>query len=446
MKKYFIIAAAAVVAMAACSKTEIEQNSANNKKIGFEVANYALQTKAQGEEKALTNAEDGIYQFHTYACQFPELGDPVNFMDVDIFPWNVTTENNSVTRTQVTKDNDENYTITEWAPEYDYFWPKTGYVNFYSYAGTHSPDNNKPATANGMKDLTLTYTGAEIASTSNILVSNAALHFNYEAYNKATYQKDDSENSGHMTTGVPTLFRHQLAKVKVDVKIQTDPSKVSPNTIWKVQVLDNYSINSVDEHSYIIPIKKGTLVLTNNDGLEATATKNITTQAWTPQSGTGIVDGWAPATPAAATTENIQLHQETVLTMPENAYESKKTENNAVVTAVEELLAFRSVMPQETDNVGFKLIYKVQALHGDTVFMEEIRTVGIGAHADIHDLTGSIAEWNANKKITYHIIIDPVSNKVTFDPAVEDYDTVEANANDVININEGGIVPTPSNP
>ena len=60
--------------------------------------------------------------------------------------------------------------------------------------------------------------------------------------------------------------------------------------------------------------------------------------------------------------------------------------------------------------------------------------------ADIHDLTGSLAQWESNKKITYHIIIDPVSEKVTFDPAVEDYDAVEANADDVININNGGIV------
>ena len=76
--------------------------------------------------------------------------------------------------------------------------------------------------------------------------------------------------------------------------------------------------------------------------------------------------------------------------------------------------------------------------------MEEIRTVGVVLNgdtaADIHDLTGSIAQWESNKKITYHIIIDPVSEKVTFDPAVETYDEVEANAPDVINIDNGGIV------
>jgi hypothetical protein len=101
-------------------------------------------------------------------------------------------------------------------------------------------------------------------------------------------------------------------------------------------------------------------------------------------------------------------------------------------------------MPQLTDNIAFQLIYKVQGFHGSTKFMEEIRTVGITVNGDnaedIHNLTGSIASWESNKKITYHIIIDPATDKVTFDPAVEAYDEVEANASDVINIDNNGIV------
>ena len=84
MKKYFFIAVAAVAAMAACTKSELDTTSAPEQKIGFEVANYSRQTKAN---VALTNAEDGLYQFHTYAYQFPKLGDAVEFMNTDIFAW-----------------------------------------------------------------------------------------------------------------------------------------------------------------------------------------------------------------------------------------------------------------------------------------------------------------------------------------------------------------------
>ena len=45
MKKYFIIAVAALVASAACTKVETFDNTPG-KKISFQVGNYAAQTKA----------------------------------------------------------------------------------------------------------------------------------------------------------------------------------------------------------------------------------------------------------------------------------------------------------------------------------------------------------------------------------------------------------------
>ncbi|MBQ9548069.1 MAG: hypothetical protein IJV01_02785 [Bacteroidales bacterium] len=426
MKKFFIFAAAAVVAMAACSKNELNLDSVPNKKIGFEVANYPGQTRAN---VALTNAEDGIYEFHTYAYQFPKQGDAVEFMNTDIFAWD-----NAATPQKVTSGTG----IYMWAPENDYYWPKTGYINFYSYAGTQAPAESVSA---DKKTVTLTYANKTIASTDNFMVADAALRFNS---NQETYAVDGTEGSGHVTTGVPTLFRHLLAKLYVDVKIQIPAAKVSANTIWKVQVLDGFDFDGDSsiadgEKSLIIPVNKGTLTLTNADALAADAALNTTTQQWTRKADyttegtpdTDVVSGWKPGD----TNENVQLSQATVLTLPVSATES---------TAIEQLLDWRTVMPQLTDNVALQLVYKVQALHGDTVFMEEIRTVGVvlngDSAADIHDLTGSLAQWESNKKITYHIIIDPVSEKVTFDPAVEAYDAVEANADDVININNNGIV------
>lgn len=414
MKKFFFIAAA-VVAMAACTKTEVQFNeTADSNKIGFEVANYAAQTKAN---VALTNADDALYQFHTYAYQFPKLGNAVEFMNTDIFAWD-----NATPAAKVTSGTN----IYSWAPENDYYWPKTGYINFYSYAGTQAPAESVSA---DKKTVTLAYENKTIASTDNFMVADAALRFNA---NQETYKVDGTEGSAHVTKGVPTLFRHMLAKLKMDVKIQIPADKVSANTIWKVEILDGYDIDGNStiadaEKSQIYPVNKGTLTLTNADALAADAALNTTTQQWNrTQTGADVVSGWKPGD----TNELIQLHQESVLTLPVNT----------LTTDPVQLLAWRTVMPQLTENVAFKLIYKVQALHGTDVFMEEIRTVGIDAAADLHDLIGSIAQWESNKKITYHIIIDPVSEKVTFDPAVEAYDEVEANANNVINIDNGGLV------
>ena len=422
MKKYFIIAAAAVVAMAACSKNEVEFNAtSDSNKIGFEVANYAAQTKAGNV--ALTNAEDGLYQFHTYAYQFPKLGDAVEFMNDDVFAWD-----NATTPAKVTTGTG----IYKWATENDYFWPKTGYINFYSYAGTQAPAET---VSTDKKTVTLSYTEKTIAATDNILVADAALRFNA---NQETYKVDGTESSAHVTKGVPTLFRHMLAKLYMDVKIQIPEEKKSANTIWKVEVLDEYDIDGNStvadgEKSQIYPVNKGTLTLENVDALAADAPLNTTEQQWTrTQTGNDVVSGWKPDD----SNELIQLHQESVLTLPVNT----------LTTDPVQLLAWRTVMPQLTENVAFKLIYKVQAFHGETKFMEEIRTVGIDVAADLHDLMKgastnySIDKWESNKKITYHIIIDPVTEKVTFDPAVEDYDAVEANADDFINIDPNGIV------
>ena len=412
MKKFFFIAAA-VVAMAACSKTEVQFNeTADSNKIGFEVANYAAQTKA--DPLALTNADDKLYEFHTYVYQFPKLGDAVEFMNDNVYAWD-----NAATPAKVTTGT----SIYKWATEDDYYWPKTGYINFYSYAGTQAPAETVSA---DKKTVTLKYEDKTIAATDNFMVADAALRFNA---NQETYQVDGTEGSAHVTKGVPTLFRHMLAKLKMDVKIQIPAEKKSANTIWKVQVLDEYNINGNNEKSQIYPVNKGTLTLTNADALAADAALNTTQQQWTrTETGANVVSGWKPGD----TNELIQLHQDNVLTLPANAIVSDGDP--------QQLLAWRTVMPQLTENVAFKLIYKVQALHGSTVFMEEIRTVGIDATADLHDLTGSVAQWESNKKITYHIIIDPVSEKVTFDPAVEVYDEIEANASNVINIINGGIV------
>lgn len=385
MKKYFILAVAALAASAACTKVETEFNVSDpGNKIAFEVANYAAQTKA---ETSLATGEDGLYSFHTYATQFPEIGTAVLFMSNE----EIKAYDNS--NTVVTSGSD----IYTWAPAVDYFWPKTGYINFYSYAGTINP---AVAFSDNKKTATFTYADKTIGPNDNILVADAALHFNT---NKEVYKKD------HVSGGVPTLFHHQLAKIIVDVEARTTDAKKSANTIWKVQVLKARDATHV---STISPINKGSLALTSTDASSAAETK-----PWTKDNDDATnISGWVPGTDK----ETIELNDSKVLTI--NANETSSGTPDVI-------LAARSVMPQLTSGVDFKLTYRVQALHGSTVFMEEIRTVGIDAAAVIGSLANTVPSWKANQKITYHIIIDPVSEKVTFDPAVEEWEKEEGNIN-----------------
>ena len=420
MKKYFIFAAAAVVAMAACSKVEEDFNlTSPNNKIGFEVAKYTrqIQTKAN----AIT--DEAIYSFHTVANQFPTVGSPVVFMDVDILPWHV----EGSTRTQVTAPaaNETLPLINVWAPSDDYFWPKTGWINFYSYAGTHAPTVGNAAA--DKKTVTFTYTDAVINANSNILVADAALHYGRANSQTETHQVDNSETAGHVTKGVPTIFRHQLAKLIIDVEARTTAAKVSSNTTWKVQVL-SVSPDNADYKSEIKPVNKGSLVLTSAEAANTTTN----TYAWekTNESATNI-SGWVAST-ATADKEEIALSDSDVLEIAVN------TTGNSTKSVI---LAERSVLPQLTNGVAFKLTYKVQAYHGNTIFLEETREVGVTADKTISQLANTVTSWGANQRITYHIIIDPVSEKVTFDPAVEEYVDVDADGDtDDINVNENGLV------
>ena len=376
MKKHIILFAVAALTMsAACTKVDVETP---DQKISFEVANYVAQTKAEG-----SLATEGFYNFHTYANFFPEIGDAQAFMtNVQINPYN----NSNVLQTS---GND----IYSWAPAVDYYWPKTGYINFYSYAGTKNPSVSM---SDDKKTATFSYTNQEIASTDNILVADAALHFNEN--NHSVYNQD------HVTAGVPTLFRHQLAQVAFKVHLKTTDAKKSANTEWTVQVLAD---NANSRESSVTVVKTGSLVLTNADALAADATKNSTKQEWTISTGDATNKIWTPA----SATEEIKFTTQT-LTIPINATESDDTKD---------LVAMRTVLPQAAGGVNIKLYYQVSATHTgeSTPFMTEI----ISVNATLTTLAATPAYWKINQQITYTINIDPVTQKVTFDPAVAEWES-----------------------
>ena len=403
MKKIFVLAAAALVALTSCTKMEVEFNETDStNKIAFTVADYSQTTKAD-DETSLATGDEAIYSFHTYATQFPEIGAAMVFMNnVEVKAWN----NSNVA---VTSGSD----VYSWAPEADYYWPKTGCINFYSYAGTKNPSTSSVVSSD-KKTVTFDYGTVTVGPSDNILVADAALHFNS---NTETYKKD------HVSKGVPTLFRHQLARVKFVVHLETT-QPASSGTTWKVRTISSETINSGAYASTLKFVKNGSLKLQNADALAANATKNTTTQAWTAVVGESAnVDGWIAGT-TDSDKETVTFATQT-LTIPVNETQSQETE-----TAY--LLEERTVMPQLTEGTQFVLYYEVSASHDNFAtdpFLKEIRSVGVDVTKTMKDLVSTIPDWNKNTKITYNIIIDPVSEKVLFDPAVEAWAEESGNVN-----------------
>lgn len=402
MKKYFIFAATALVALTACSKIEITDTPETAKKISFEVANYTTQTKA-GETSLLSELVNGtaVNQFKTNAWYHSPSDGTQYFMQNVAVLWNTDPNTN------------------QWAPAVDYYWPKTGYVNFYSYVGSPAP------TAYGTEGA-LTYTDAVIDYDDNVLVADAA--YGYTA-NANMYHLDHSS-----VTGVPTLFRHYLSKLAFNVKLATTDAKKSANNRFKVEILD----------AYVKVANKGTLTLTNADPIASRDVQKATpdapgTKVWTNANDTYPDVAWVPATwsetEGSETFEKIKVVTSSPVagrdmvqrTLNLGLNKTAQTESGDDLV----LLAERTVMPQHlVDNQQvFYIKYKVYAYHdtndtddGETPYSTETLEF-TGNLSSFIAAANRITEWNKNTKYTYNVIIDPIASKITFDPAVEAWAT-----------------------
>ena len=379
MKKYFIIAAAALVAFAACTKVEVAEAPETSQKISFEVAKYMAQTKAdpvKDNEASLLLEYDAtgtpVDTFKTNAWYHsPENGTQYYMKNVNII-WNAPVAN-------------------QWAPANDYFWPKTGTINFYSYAGTPAPSSYNT-------EGSLVYSNATIAYNDNILVADAAYRYNQ---NKQVYQLNNPTTG----EGVPTLFRHYLAKVAFNVALRTTEAKKSATNHFKVEILD----------ASIKFLNKGTLTLSNTDPGNATAEVNPWTNANTSKPNVAwVADTW-DATSNVETIDTTSTApsylRKLTLNLAENAVQQTETDTS--------FLAMRTVMPQVLDatNAEFYIKYKVSSyLTGET---DPYAVETIAVTKPLPTLVPSIPEWNKNTKYTYTIVIDPISSKILFDPAVE---------------------------
>lgn len=372
MKKIYIFAVAALTLFAACTKVETVE-SAPDQAISFQVANYTGQTKA-GETSL---KDEGFQLFKTYAWYTSSTNVNQEFMTPATVEWNGTSK--------------------EWAPtDRAYYWPKTGYVNFFSFAGNHLPD---AVDLNGSAQAEAHYTTAiTVATDDNILIADGA--YGFFNNNGAIYKKDG------VTQGVPTLFRHMLSRVKFDVKVDATGS-VDNKDHWKVTVNSaTLSYRNQGKLEVVFPSTPSITLGADGKPTAAGQTLKYTTATWTPESVT-----------------NATLNKVTSAVVVEA--------DGTQASAAEELIADSVVMPQTiaTTNVTIALNYTIEyTYNGGTATSE---TVPVAATA-LTAFTPSIEAWAPNTIYTYHITIIPTENRILFDPAVEawaEVDTPNLNIN-----------------
>ena len=375
MKKYIIIAAAALVAAAACSEVENKLETPEEA-ISFKVVDYATATRA-GDNYSLI--KEGIKQFTTYA-----------WIHAD---GNAT--GNAFMNAEVVKPDSET-SPTEWAPSSrTYYWPKSAgtYINFFSFAGTKLP-------ASMATEGTVSFDNVTIATDDNILVADAAYRYT-KNNNPATYKMDGVKE------GVPTLFHHMLSKVYFDVNL--DATGVT-DTKYKFTV-------SITE-AKVSYANKGTLTLTFKDPESTGQAPFKTEEGWVAGTTTGTLSGTAVTLtanggakyPAADAEKPYLALIDTSTVMPQVlSVTTEATETTEATTTYPVTVSLKYTL---------KTQYNEDAGYTETIEVKDV---------PLAQFTPSITEWAMNYKYIYHITINPVSGeKILFDPAVVPWEVAEA--------------------
>lgn len=358
MKKYLILASAAIVAMAACTKVELDENIPA-KKITFQAASYVPQTKA--EVSVMSEFTSFTCKAFLHAAGYSDVQNMFGDNGETISAW---TNGNVITTTPAD--------VAYWAPSHDYYWPKdaSSYVNFVAW---YDANGTAPTTAT---EESLSWTNYTVDTDDNLLYADEA--WRYKSNPDAEYHKD-----GSVSEGVPMLFHHALAQLCIKAAV----SKVNEgSTYWDV-TLSNIKLEGV--------YNKGDLTLSNSapTGTEAQA------KAWS--------GSWAPA--SGATTATVSMD----------------TPASSLTATLTDILSFQKVLPQTvTSNMKLKFDYNISYRYGANTADKEYAHEKISATIDLSTISGHIASWDMNKKITYNITINPETTVIRIDPAVDDWASV----------------------
>lgn len=358
MKRIIIISITALVALCACSKNEV--NEAPSQEITFAVASYAGQTKANPADYA---EEYGNIPFGTYAW-FYQNGQKAQEFMVD-----------------ETVSLDRKTQVVAWKPSITYYWPKSGTIDFISYSPkaiskyvTVTPESVKfgdAYTVEHLTDVDVMYADKAVGCSMNV----------------DTYYYN----------GVPTLFRHALAKLNVKISTAYDAKVVKEGE---------------DETKWAITVTDITLKDYFNTGSAALALAND--NSWT------LPEGSVWKNDGKKTSQKFDL--------PTDA---------TISTTAKDFISDYFVLPQNL-NAGQTLEITVDIVttlpNGLQIVEKNVKLSAVLGDA-------AVKAWQMNKQISYNIVFTPAAGKpgdpdgqiaITFDPAVEDWENAASSALEIL--------------
>lgn len=377
MKKYFFIAAAAVAALASCSKVTMD-DSISNQEINFQVANYVAGTKANSSYSE--NIPFGAYAWFTQ----DNGQDMQDFMVDQKISCQRAGEGDLQTEAAYGK---------VWkADGAQYYWPRTGSLTFVSYSPFAMSEkiNVSPASVaiteyDAIADITVNNEVAPIMVADK--VSGVTKETNADGSTITATGNDGAAVNNF--AGVPTLFRQTLAKVNVVIAAANGISAKVTNVAFS--------------NLY----KEGSVEMTADAAGK-----------WAPEA--------TEITLSDASKVNVSVWEGTAA---QEATDYSFDENFTVATALDATEISKVACANAKD-----VIVIPQVLGADqkiAITAEVTVTTPTGSYTYTHTFEGvlksdNLPAWEINKNITYTIMIGQ-GDEITFDPAVVNWEDVTAN-------------------
>ncbi len=378
MKKSILLAAAAIAALAGCSKVEVKSVDEAPARISWNAVVGKHSTKAPVEG---TTFSTGL-SFKTFA-----------FYNANGTAW--------PTGASLYIDNQEvNYyaaavapfVANSWHTLTANYWPKQGSLTFFSYSFANNPvsftGNLTCTAADGLK-----LVGYDVNETGN-------KNSDFMVADIKDGQRQNTTSAAGAEKGVPTIFRHALTQI-VGFYVETKDNYKGAALAAGSKVIEVNSIKIVKAYS------KGDYTMTNNAAARTESWENrsdFQTYEYTPVAGKS----------EALNTTAAELVNEQKIFLPQDFAASGYT-YTGVSLLKKSLERQTAEYKNKVTAVGhIELKYTIKTYTDATNYSEEEVTELIALH--------EIGNWNINKKITYKITIDLSSNIIYWDPTVKDWD------------------------
>lgn len=375
MKRSILLAAAAIAALAGCSKVEVKSVDEAPARISWNAVVGKHSTKAPVEGTTFSTG----HSFKTFA-----------FYNANGTAW--------PTGASLYIDNQEvsyhaaavaPFEANSWHTGTVNYWPRQGSLTFFSYSFA-----NKPVSFAG----TLTCTAADGLKLEGYDV-NATGNKNsdFMVADIKVDQRQNTTNAAGAEKGVPTIFRHALTQI----------------VGFNVETKDDYKGATLAAGSKVIEVKSIKIVNADSKG-DYTMTNNAVTrtESWGNRSDSKMYE----YTPVAGKSEALsttaaELVNEQKIFLPQDFAASGYTYTAGASLLQKSLERQTVAYKTAVAAVGhIELKYTIKTYTDATNYSEEEVTELIALH--------EIGNWNINKKITYKITIDLSSNIIYWDPTV----------------------------